>query len=109
MANRTCMRLGLVGMMAAAVLACGGALAAGPVLRIGLNDDPDLLDPSLSRAYVARLVLTAFCDKLFDITPDLQIVPQLATGYQWSDDKRALTLTLRPGVRFHDDEPFDAA
>ena len=64
-------------------------LAADPasaqsVLRIGLNDDPDALDPTISRAYTGRLVFAALCDKLFDVTPDLKIVPQLATGYDWA-------------------------
>src|SRR5262249_26098867 len=64
-------------------------LGAGPavaetVLRIGLNDVPDALDPTISRAYVGRLVFAALCDKLFDVTPDLKIVPQLATSYEWT-------------------------
>jgi len=63
----------------ATMLFVGGGASAATNLRIGINDDPDLLDPAVSRAYVARLVLTAFCDKLFDITADLQIIPQLAT------------------------------
>ena len=49
------------------------------------------------------------CDKLFDIDEKLAIVPQLATGYQWSADNKSLTLKLRPGVTFHDGEKFDAA
>jgi peptide/nickel transport system substrate-binding protein len=92
---------------AALLFACNAASAASN-LRIGINDDPDLLDPTLSRAYTARLVLTAFCDKLFDITPDLKIIPQLATEYQWAPDNMALTIKLRPNVKFHDGEPFDA-
>jgi peptide/nickel transport system substrate-binding protein len=88
-------------------------LAAAPataqsILRIGLNDEPDALDPTISRAYVGRLVFAAFCDKLFDVTPDLKIVPQLATGYQWAPDHKSLLLTLRPGVKFHDGERFNA-
>ena len=89
-------------------------LASGParaetVLRIGLNDDPDALDPTISRAYVGRLVFAAFCDKLFDVTPDLKIVPQLANGYEWGRDSRSLTIKLRPGVKFHDGEPLNAS
>ena len=59
------------------VLLGAGVASAQTVLRIGLNDDPDALDPTISRAYVGRLVFAAFCDKLFDVTPDLKIVPQL--------------------------------
>ena len=49
-----------------ALLACM-VLAAAPahaqtVLRIGLNDDPDALDPTISRAYVGRLVFAALGD-----------------------------------------------
>src|SRR5499426_1466931 len=82
--------------------------SAQSVLRIGLNDDPDALDPTISRAYVGRLVFAALCDKLFDVTPDLKIVPQLATGYEWAPDSRSVVLKLRPGVKFHDGEPFNA-
>jgi peptide/nickel transport system substrate-binding protein len=48
------------------------------------------------------------CDKLLDVDPDLNYVPMLATQWTWSDDRRALTLKLRPGVVFQDGEPFDA-
>src|SRR5712692_9776134 len=82
--------------------------SAQNVLRIGLNDDPDALDPTISRAYVGRLVFAALCDKLFDVTPDLKIVPQLATGYEWAADHKSVVIKLRPGVKFHDGEPFNA-
>jgi peptide/nickel transport system substrate-binding protein len=93
--------------LAIALLAAGPA-GAQSVLRIGLNDDPDALDPTISRAYTGRLVFAAVCDKLFDVTPDLKIVPQLATGYEWAPDQRSIVIKLRPGVKFHDGEPFNA-
>jgi peptide/nickel transport system substrate-binding protein len=92
----------------ALMLLMAAPAVAQSVLRIGLNDDPDALDPTISRAYVGRLVFAALCDKLFDVTPDLKIVPQLATGYEWAPDQRAVTLKLRSGVKFHDGEPFNA-
>jgi peptide/nickel transport system substrate-binding protein len=49
------------------------------------------------------------CDKLVDITPELDIVPQLATEWHWVDDNKGLLLTLRQGVKFQDGEPLDAA
>lgn len=78
-------------------------------LRVGLAEDPDVLDPSLARSFVGRVVFTALCDKLFDIDEKLAIVPQLATAYEWSADSKTLTLKLRQGVTFHDGEKFDAA
>jgi peptide/nickel transport system substrate-binding protein len=84
-------------------------IAHGQTLRVGLAEDPDALDPTLSRSFVGRIVFAALCDKLVDIDEKLQIVPQLATSWEWSADNRALTMKLRPGVVFHDGEKFDAA
>ncbi|HEX5863258.1 MAG TPA: ABC transporter substrate-binding protein, partial [Casimicrobiaceae bacterium] len=84
-------------------------LAGAQTLRIGLAEDPDILDPTLARTFVGRIVFAALCDKLFDIDEKLDIVPQLATGYEWSADRKALTIKLRKGVTFHDGEKLDAA
>jgi peptide/nickel transport system substrate-binding protein len=101
-------RIRLLALTLAITLLAAGPAAAQSVLRIGLNDDPDALDPTVSRAYVGRLVFAALCDKLFDVTPDLKIVPQLATGYEWAADQRSVVIKLRPGVKFHDGEPLNA-
>jgi peptide/nickel transport system substrate-binding protein len=85
------------------------ALVSAQTLRFGLAEDPDILDPTLARTFVGRIVFAALCDKLFDIDEKLNIVPQLATSYEWSADHKALTLKLRQGVTFHDGEKFDAA
>jgi peptide/nickel transport system substrate-binding protein len=84
-------------------------LAGAQTLRIGLAEDPDVLDPTLARTFVGRIVFAALCDKLFDIDEKLAIVPQLATGYEWSADHKALIIKLRRDVTFHDGERFDAA
>ena len=80
-----------------------------PPLRIGLAEDPDVLDPSMARTFVGRLVFASLCDKLVDIDEKLGLVPQLAQSWEWSADSKALTMKLRPGVTFHDGEKFDAA
>src|SRR5690242_5616009 len=97
-----------------AVLALGICLAAGTAsaqtnLRIGLGDDPDGLDPTTSRFYTTRIVFAALCDKLFDIDEKSNIVPQLALSSETSADGKTVTIKLRPGVKFHDGEPLDAA
>src|ERR1041385_7727411 len=78
-------------------------------LRIGLAEDPDALDPTLARTFVGRIVFAGLCDKLMDLDEKLNIVPQLATSWQWSSDNKTLTLKLRSGVTFHDGEKLDAA
>jgi peptide/nickel transport system substrate-binding protein len=77
-------------------------------LRIALREDADLLDPTLARSYVGRIVFAGLCDKLFDLNEKLEIVPQLATGYEWADPV-TLVIHLRDGVTFHDGEKLDAA
>src|ERR1044072_7446760 len=89
-------------------LAAGHSFAQGH-LRIGIGDDPDVLDPSLSRTYTARIVFATVCDKLFDIDEKAASGPQLATSHETSADGLAVTIKLRPGVKFHDGEVFDAA
>lgn len=106
------------GSLAAVTLAagvCAAGLAPGAAhaqsqsqLRIGLAEDPDVLDPSLARTYVGRIVFASLCDKLFDIDDKVNVVPQLALSHQTSADGRTVTIKLRPNVKFHDGEPFNA-
>ncbi|MCO5732303.1 ABC transporter substrate-binding protein [Rhizobium sp. SSA_523] len=90
-----------------------GVLSALPSyaaeLKIGLQDDADVLDPAQSRTFVGRIVYTALCDKLVDVSPELKIIPQLATAWKWSEDGMKLVMTLREGVKFHDGTAMDAA
>ncbi|WP_375784240.1 ABC transporter substrate-binding protein [Bradyrhizobium sp. Pha-3] len=81
---------------------------AQTTLRIGLAEDPDVLDPTMARTYVGRIVFAALCDKLFDIDEKLNIVPQLALSHEASADGKEVTIKLRPGVKFQDGEPLDA-
>jgi len=83
--------------------------ANSQTLRIGLAEDPDILDPTMARTFVGRIVFAGLCDKLFDLDEKLNIVPQLATSYQWSGDNLSLVIKLRSGVTFHDGEKMDAA
>jgi peptide/nickel transport system substrate-binding protein len=100
--------LRLAATAAALLLSLGAGVQAQTTLRIGLAEDPDILDPTMARTYVGRIVFAAFCDKLFDIDEKLNIVPQLALSHETSADGKEMTIKLRPGVKFHDGEAFDA-
>jgi peptide/nickel transport system substrate-binding protein len=107
---RSCFSSGRMMRALAATLALSAAASASAqTLHIGLAEDPDILDPALARSMVGRFVFASLCDKLVDINEKLEIVPQLATSYQWSPDNKVLTLKLRQGVTFQDGEKFDAA
>jgi len=99
--------LRLAAVAALIALSCGTA-AAQSALRIGLAEDPDVLDPTLARTYVGRIVFASICDKLFDVNEKLEVVPQLALSHETSEDGKTVTIKLRPGVKFHDGEPLDA-
>src|SRR5689334_24902229 len=103
------MKIGrLAAATAALLVSLGAAAQAQSTLRIGLAEDPDVLDPTMARTYVGRIVFSAVCDKLFDIDDKLNIVPQLALSHQTSADGKEVTIKLRPSVKFHDGETFDA-
>jgi peptide/nickel transport system substrate-binding protein len=97
----------LLGALFATSIAMSSAFAQGH-LRIGLAEDPDNLDPTTAGSYVGRIVLASMCDKLFDIDEKLNIVPQLALSHETSSDGKTVIIKLRPNVKFHDGEPFDA-
>jgi len=100
--------LRLAAAVAAATLWAATA-AAQTTLRIGLAEDPDVLDPTLARTYVGRIVFASLCDKLFDIDDKLNIVPQLALSSDISEDGKTVVLKLRSGVKFHDGATMDEA
>jgi peptide/nickel transport system substrate-binding protein len=95
--------------LVACALSAAVSTSLAQTLRIGLAEDPDILDPTMARTFVGRIVFAGLCDKLFDLDEKLAIVPQLATSHEWSADNKSLVIKLRPGVTFHDGEKMDAA
>jgi peptide/nickel transport system substrate-binding protein len=100
--RKLCLAMTLAGLLASS------AAMAQSTLRIGLQDDPDVLDPARARTFVGRIVFASLCDKLVDITPDLKIVPQLAVSWSTSADGKTITMKLRKGAVYHDGTPIDA-
>src|SRR5438094_6458097 len=98
----------IVGALAALALT-DPAHAQKKTLVVALNQDPDILDPTLARTYVGRIVFSQMCEKLYEIDESLRISPQLAADMPTiSDGGRTVTIKLRPGVKFNDGTPMTA-
>jgi len=75
-----------------------------------LAEDPDVLESDAGRAHLSGASSSLRCATSWSTSsPELDIVPQLATECKWTEANRALVMKLRPGVKFHDGEAFDAA
>jgi peptide/nickel transport system substrate-binding protein len=96
-------------LVLALILGCAHAQAAKSTLVVALNQDPDILDPSLSRTYVGRIIYEHMCEKLYEIDENLKIFPQLAAELPtFSDGGKTVTIKLRSGVKFNDGTPMNA-
>ena len=85
-------------------------LKNGGTLVVGLNEDPDVLDPTLARTFVGRMVFLHMCEKLYDLNSKLKIVPQLAAALPAvSKDKLTYTIKIRSGIKFNDGTALTAA
>src|SRR4029078_2062096 len=72
----------VVVLCSSALYACGSGPASGQpgVLTLALAEDPAPLAPTTSVTFVSRIVYVDMCEKLYDVGPKLQIVPQLASA-----------------------------
>ncbi|MFF0372591.1 ABC transporter substrate-binding protein [Micromonospora sp. NPDC005087] len=78
-------------------------------ITISMVEDADTLDPTFGQTFGGRYVFMHMCEKLYDLTPELEIVPQLAAAQpEVSADGLTVTIGLREGVVFNDGEPFNA-
>ena len=68
------------------------------------------LDPALDAQDTAdATMLDQIYGQLLEVGPNGTFVPDLATGYHYSNSNLTLNLTIRKGVKFSDGTPFSAA
>jgi len=79
---------------------------AGTV-TVGLLSDILNFDPS-TKSFVTYPVIRQVYSKLLDFDLNYNPVPDLATSWQISADRKTATFRLRQGVRFHNGRPFTA-
>ncbi|WP_275097793.1 ABC transporter substrate-binding protein [Sedimenticola hydrogenitrophicus] len=94
------------------MLSNAGVTATTPpnVLVVGQIAEPKSLDPHAVTALNDFRIIMNLYEGLVRYTPGtLEIEPLLAESWVISDDGLRYRFRLRPGVRFHDGTPFDAA
>ncbi len=82
----------------------------GGVFRVGLDDGntTDSMDPA---TYNSRFMITmahTHTNFLTEISPENEVVGELAESWEASPDAKKWTLKLRKGVEFHNGKTFDA-
>ena len=78
-------------------------------LTVAQGVDVPTLDPAVSAGTPAVTVRHSIYEGLVSMNERGEIEPALATSWNVSADGRVWTFKLRPGVRFQDGTPFDAA
>ena len=81
----------------------GGTLAAA------LGSEPATLDPQVTSDAALAQTAPFLYDTLVYRELDGRYTPHLAERWDVAADGRQVTFALRPGVRFHDETPLDAA
>ena len=110
--SSTALRPVLAAALAATiVLASMGPAEAqkrGGTLTIVRPTDPVSLDPQLETTAPGAWVYFNMLESLLTMDDKMQIRPALATGYEVLSPTK-VRFKLRPGVKFHDGTPFNAA
>ncbi|HZH06441.1 MAG TPA: ABC transporter substrate-binding protein [Lautropia sp.] len=85
------------------------AAAQAKTLRIVAHADVKILDPGFTTAYITRNFGYMVYDMLFGLDGKGEPRPQMVDKYTTSDDGKAWTFSLRPGLAFSDGSPVTAA
>jgi len=102
-------RRGFLATTTAALAAPRIASAAPSVLRMVPQANLTSIDPIWTTANITRNHGFMVYDTLYGLDADLQPHPQMAAGHEVADDGLTVTITLRDGLVFHDNEPVRAA
>ncbi len=109
--RRTALNLALGLPLAAGwVPTAAQAQAKKDTLVLAMTLEPPGLDPTAgAAAAIAEVVQYNLLETLTKIQSDSSIAPLLAQRWTVTPDNKTWAFTLRPGVRFHNGEPFNAA
>ncbi len=80
---------------------------AGVLTEIGA--DPPTLDPALAQDSTSSEYIVEIFSGLVALTPQMEVVPDLAEKWDISPDGKTYTFYLRQGVKFHDGKAIKAS
>lgn len=94
-------------------LAATTSLVAGPIwaegtLRVAVGTTMNQIDPALTTIGDEYVYVHLVFDGLTRMTPDMEVVPDLATSWDASSDFKTWTFHLRDDVKFHHGRLMDA-
>ncbi|RED52559.1 ABC transporter substrate-binding protein [Aestuariispira insulae] len=102
----------LTGIIATAITAAAipaNALERGGTLSFARYDDSTLIDPIYADRNPDIWMVSNLYDTLLRTGEDgKSLEPGLATGFEWSQDGRIMTLTLKSGLKFSDGSAITA-
>lgn len=81
----------------------------GGTLKVALHPEPPSAVAGISGLGAAEILTSKIYEGLFTYDFDLAPKPGLADSWSTSDDGMTFTVQLKPNVRWHDGEAFDAA
>lgn len=108
----------ILGIILLALSACGNAASGknssaeidpNAILRVTAAAPIRNLDPALQTSYGGIGYLALAYDRLTMLDKDDNIIPGLATQWEFAKDGSYLELKLRSDVKFHDGTPFNGA
>lgn len=73
-----------------------------------LGGEPPTLDPALTQDTTSAGYIVEIFSGLVTLTPDLEVVPDIAERWEVSEDGAVYTFYLREDVKFHDGKPVTA-
>lgn len=74
----------------------------GGVLTCAINETVDAFDPLATAATIVRTMHSHLFESLYTYDSKFGLIPELATGYDVTEDGNTWTFTLLDGVKFHD-------
>ncbi|MGW1269851.1 ABC transporter substrate-binding protein [Streptomyces sp. NPDC002491] len=91
-----------------ACAAGGEAASKDHELVLAINAAPPTLDPSALDEGASQNIWSGLYDTLLTVDKSGAIVPNAASAFTYSEDKRTLTLTVQKGMTFSNSDAVDA-